>query len=248
MAATPLVLLHPFPFDATFWDDTRALLERGRTVLAPDFPGFGHAAEQPGWGVDDAADAVAGLITREAGGRAAVCGLSLGGYVAMAIALRHPQVVAGLVLANTRAEADDEEVRAGRDRGTVMIRAEGTPPYLDGLIPRLLSPDAPEAVRRRAREIADPQPGDAVCAALDALRDRPDRRAALGSITAPALVIAGADDALTPPALAEVMVQGIPGAESATIAGAGHLSALERPEEFAARVDQFLRERVDAAG
>lgn len=243
MAAVPLVLLHPFPLDAGFWDDVRRLLERERPVLAPDFPGFGAAAAEPGWGVDDAADAVARLIAAgagDAGGGAAVCGLSLGGYVAMSLALRHPDAVAALVLACTRAEADDADARAARDRGIVTIRTEGTPPFLDGLIARALSPDASPRVRARAREIADGQAGEAVVAALDALRDRPDRRDALGSIRAPTLVIAGADDVVIPAASTTALAEGIPGARLETLPGAGHLAALERPEAFAALVSSFL--------
>src|SRR5262245_18124436 len=134
MAPTPLVLLHPFPYDASFWDVTRARLARDRIVLAPDLPGFGGAPAEPGWTVDDAADGVSALVAAEARGRTAICGLSLGGYVALSMALLHPAAVACLVLANTRAEADDEEGTANRDRGIIAIRAEGTPGYYDALI------------------------------------------------------------------------------------------------------------------
>jgi pimeloyl-ACP methyl ester carboxylesterase len=170
-----------------------------------------------------------------------VCGLSLGGYVALSLALRRPEAVSALILANTRAEADGEEGRAGRDGAIATIRSRGTAPFLDGLLARVLSPDAPDDVRARARVIADRQPGDAVVAALAALRDRPDRVADLGRIRVPTLVIAGADDGLIPAAAAETLADGIPGARLQVIPGAGHLSALERPEEFATAVTSFLR-------
>lgn len=100
-----LVLLHPFPLDAGFWNAVRPALSADRPVVACEFPGLGSApmAEEPS--VDGFADSVAATIAAECPqGRAVVCGLSLGGYVALALAARHPERVAALVLADTRAE------------------------------------------------------------------------------------------------------------------------------------------------
>jgi pimeloyl-ACP methyl ester carboxylesterase len=239
-AALPLVLLHPFPLDSGFWSAVVPHLAADRPVLAPEFPGLGSAAPQEQPTVDGFADAVADLIAREAdGGRAAVCGLSLGGYVALALAARHPERVAALVLADTRAEADTPEAREGRHASAAQVRAEGLGPFLDGFTPRLVAP-GDHASLTAARAMAEAQDPEAVARALEALAGRADRVADLPAMQVPALVLVGELDALTPLAFSQTLASGIPGGELAVIPGAGHLTALERPDEFAAAVRGFL--------
>lgn len=239
-AALPLVLLHPFPLDAGFWSAVVPHLSADRPVLTPEFPGLGSAAPEDHPTVDGFADAIAELVAREApGGRAALCGLSLGGYVALAVAARHPGRVAALVLADTRAEADTPEAREGRHASAAQVRGEGLAPFLDGFVPRLVAA-GDHASLTAARAIAEAQDPEAVARALDALAGRTDRVADLPGIAAPTLVLVGEVDALTPLAFSQTMARGIPGAELAVIPGAGHLSAIERPDEFAAAVRGFL--------
>ena len=225
-----LVLLHPFPLDGSFWDAVRHELPPQVNVAAPNMPGFGTSGLRPGWTIDDATDLVAEGIARPA----VVCGLSMGGYVALALALRHPRKVASLVLANTRAEADDAQARERRDAAVARIRQGGLSGYLDELAPRLVHAGAPPGLVERVREIAGRQPGDAIAEALRALRDRPDRTADLSRIGVPTLVVWGDADSITPEAAARALASGIPGARLEVIAKAGHLSAIERPADFAA--------------
>lgn len=244
-AATPLVLLHPFPLDAGFWSVVAPALADDRPVVALDFPGLGEAAPAERPSVDGFADAVAETIAALPGGRAAVCGLSLGGYVALALAARHPGRVAGLVLADTRAEPDAPEARQGRLDSAARVRAEGAAGFLDEFIPRLVAP-GDHASLHAVRAIADSQPPEAIARALEALAGRADRRPDLPAMAVPALVIVGSEDGLTPPALSEAMVAALPDAELLVIDGAGHLTAVERPAEFSRAVRAFLAERVDA--
>jgi pimeloyl-ACP methyl ester carboxylesterase len=240
-ARPPLVLLHPYPVDASFWDPLRDRLRTGAEVLVHEAPGFGSAPRRPGWSIADLADEVAARIGAEApGGRAVVCGLSMGGYAALALAARAPERLAGLVLCDTRAEADDAATRAAREDAAASIRAEGTAAYLAGALPRLLSPAAGAAVRGRLAEIAGRQSPGALVDALAALAGRPDRRGDLPGVGCPALVIVGEDDAPTPPAAARVIAAGIPGARLEVLPDAGHMTALERPAETAALIDDFM--------
>jgi pimeloyl-ACP methyl ester carboxylesterase len=238
--ASPLVLLHPFPFDAEFWTPLGAVLPADRPVRTPEFPGFGGAPLEDGVTIDGVADRLAGEIAREPGGRAVVCGLSLGGYIALSLAARHPGRVAALVLADTRAEADDPAARNGRDAAIARVRSGDVSGFLDSLLPRLLAPHAPPDVVARARRIALRQPPEGVVAALAALRSRPDRRPDLPRIAVPTLVIWGREDRVTPEEAARALAAGIPGARLEVIPDAGHLTALERPEEFAAILAEFL--------
>ncbi|MDX6646092.1 MAG: hypothetical protein QOK40_1819 [Miltoncostaeaceae bacterium] len=223
----PLVLLHPFPLDATAWEPLLDALAWRGPVIAPDFPGFGGAAPEPAPTIERFAETVAGLI--DPGRSALVVGLSMGGYTALALALRHPDRVGALALACTRADADDEGARAGRERGIATVRAEGRDAFVEGMLPRLLAPDAAPEVVARTRAIGRRQPPEAIVAALGALRDRPDRSGDLAAIGAPTLVIAGAQDAVVPAAATRALAAGLPRGRLAIVEGAGHLCPLEQP-------------------
>lgn len=233
------MLLHPFPVDASFWGPAWRALDADVEVITPEFPGFGSAPAHEDPAIAEFADGVATRID-EHGGRAIVCGLSLGGYVALALVARHPRVVRALVLANTRAEADGPEARAARDQGFDTIRIDGLDAFLNGLVPKLLRPDPPAEVVDHVWAIAGEQDPDAVCGALMALRDRPDRVGELGAVSVPTLVIGGDQDQITPPEAIDTLVAGIPGARKVVIAEAGHLSALERPAAFADALRDFI--------
>ncbi len=236
-----LVLLHPFPQDASFWDAMRARLTAPVDVIAHQFPGFGGRVVDEDPDITHVGAEVAEIIMRAGGGPAVVCGLSMGGYVALALVAEHPHLVEGLVLANTRAEADSAEARAGRDAAIATIRSAGVAAFLDGLMPNMTSPDADPDVVFTARAIAEMQPADAIVGALKALRDRPDRVDLLSRIIVPTAVVQGGDDRVTPPEAIDLLVAGIPGAERHLIPGVGHLSALEDPGAFAAVVESVLR-------
>ncbi|HET6689939.1 MAG TPA: alpha/beta fold hydrolase [Miltoncostaeaceae bacterium] len=237
--ATPLVLLHAFPLDAGLWSGVVPALEADRTVVMPEFPGLGGAPARPGASVDGFADDVAALIAGLPGGRAAVGGLSLGGYAALALAARHPERVGALILSNTRAEPDTEQAAAARHASAAAVRAGGYAEFLDGFVPRMVAPGDTAALQA-TRAMADAQDPEAVAVALEALAGRADRRPDLAAMDMPALVIASSEDVLTPPALSEAMVAAMPDARLHVMDGAGHLSALERPAEWADVVRAFL--------
>lgn len=226
--------------DASFWGPMWRELEADVTLLTPEFPGFGAAAAESAPTIARFAAAVAELICVEDAGPAIVVGLSLGGYVALALAVEHPTTVAALVLANTRADADDADARRARERAIDTVRIDGLDTYLADLLPRLLSPGVATEMWERAHAIAEGQGAQAVCAALEALRDRPDRTGDLAGIGARTVVIGGADDVLIPRAAVATLTDTIPGATLEIIPGAGHLSALERPVEFASIVARMI--------
>lgn len=244
---TPLVLLHPYPLDAAFWDPMRRHLDPRIAVLAPNAPGFGDRAREPGWRIDDAADNVAELIRRRTRrADAVVMGISMGGYIALAIAVRHPDVCAGLVLADTRPDADDDRARAGRSDAIAAICGGERERYLAALLPRLVAESASGPVRARVAALAARASSPALTDALEALAARPDRSGALAGIAVPALVIVGAEDQVTPPGIAAEMAAAIPGALLLETPGAGHLSALEQPALVARAVQRFVMPDPDA--
>jgi pimeloyl-ACP methyl ester carboxylesterase len=238
-----LLLLHAFPLDRRMWDETAAALAVERRVIALDARGFGESELGPGdHSIETLADDAVALLDALGVPMATVAGLSMGGYVALALARRHPARLGGLILADTRAGADGAEARRGRDDSIARVERDGVAPLADGLTPRLLSPSAPESLRRRVRELALPQSPASVIAALRALRDRPDRTAELRDIRCPTLILVGGEDAITPPAEARAMAAAIPAARIVELPAAGHLSNLESPAAFAAAINSFLKD------
>ncbi len=237
-----MVLLHAFPLDGRMWEPQRCDLAARARVLVPDLPGFGASAGHPARPDLDAwADALERLLARRFGQRPAiVCGLSMGGYVALRLADRHPARLAGLVLADTRARADDEAGRRARDEAIDRVSTDGVAALVDTLIPRLLAEASPDALRRHVRELALQQSREAVIAALRAMRDRPDSTPVLEALHVPTLVVVGEHDALTPPHEAAAMVARVPHGTLEVVEAAGHLSSLERPDLFTTAVGELV--------
>jgi 3-oxoadipate enol-lactonase len=236
-----LVLVHAFPVDAAMWDQQVAALAGEADVMAPSLPGFGGT---PPVGdvmtMDAAADHVAAEMDRAGIDRAVVCGLSMGGYVAFSMWRRHRNRIAGLALADSRAEPDDE---AGRERRRLVAekaRGEGSGAIADDP-PPLLSARAEPALWNRVKEMIRRQPGSSIAAASLGLGERADSRPLLPEIDVPTTVIVGESDTLTPPAMSEAMAEAIPGAELVVLDGGGHLSNLEAPDGFTAALGSLLQ-------
>jgi pimeloyl-ACP methyl ester carboxylesterase len=241
----PLVLLHAFPYDRRMWAPQRETFAKHCRVLTPDLPGFGQSPDLPDVSIDRMADDVVGCLDRARITEPAVIGgLSMGGYVALAFARKYPARLKGLILADTRAEPDDDAGRANRDKAIAAVRADGPVAFAEAQLPKQLGPttqrDRPNVVAF-ARTIATAQRTDGIVAALAALRDRPDAKLGLNQIRVPTLIIVGEEDAITPPAMAETLRNGITGSKLVRIPMAGHLSNLEQPDAFNAAVRAFLQ-------
>jgi 3-oxoadipate enol-lactonase len=239
-----LLLLHAFPLDARMWEAQLSAFSGVLPVVAPHLPGFGGtepAGEVMTMGA--AADRVLAELDRAGVDRAAVCGLSMGGYVAFELWRRAPHRIAGLVLANTRAEPDSEEGATTRRALAERLRREDNG-FLVETPPPLLSQGAPEELRAYVRRLIADQPADAIAAASLGMAERPDSRPDLPGIDVPALVITSTDDTLIPSSMSMPMADTIPGATLLVMEGAGHLSNLEQADAFSGA----LEEHVERAG
>ncbi|MFM9058535.1 MAG: alpha/beta fold hydrolase [Planctomycetaceae bacterium] len=250
----PLLLLHAFPLDHAMWAAQEPLAEHGRLVV-PDQRGFGASAGPGPASIEQLADDAAAVLAALHCGPAVVCGLSMGGYVAQHLTVRHPDRVAALVLADTRLEADTPEARVARVDLAAKVGRLGQRIVADAMVPRLLgsSPEARGAAGRAALE-ADlhaailRQPVATIQAALAALGARPDMTAAMHQVRVPTLLIVGAEDAITPPACLEAALGVMPHARLLVVPQAGHMTPLETPDVFNRAVTEFLaEERVGRA-
>jgi 3-oxoadipate enol-lactonase len=239
-----LLLLHAFPFDRTMWAPQLTGLSDVARLVALDFPGFGESSPTD-FSIEGAADVVAEFLAAREIPKAVVCGLSMGGYVALALARRRPKLLTGLILADTKAGVDDSQAKAGRMKSIAVVSEKGTAALFEGMAPKVLSEHThatkPDVVAR-VKAIAAKQSPAGVAAALAALRDRPDGNPGLKAITVPTLVLIGENDAITPPLAAANLAAQISGSTLVYIPGAGHLSNLENPDAFNAAVREFLGE------
>lgn len=245
-----VILLHAFPVDSTLWaPQRRAVASAGYRVITPDLPGFGGSAvstEIPS--VDVMADEVAAMMDELGIENAVVGGLSMGGYVAMAMLRRHPARISRLVLADTKAGADTAEAAANRERIAVDVLASGSTAALAGaMLPNLLGETTratrPEVVAAVTRWIGA-QAAPAVAWAQRAMASRPDSFTDLSTFTDPLLVVVGAEDTISPMSDAEAMALAAASGGSATtiteIADAGHLTAAEDPDAVTRALTSWL--------
>lgn len=241
----PLVLLHAFPLDRGMWAPQLSALADVARVVAPDLPGFGESSAAGAFTIDGVADAVAEFLAAQGIATATVCGLSMGGYVALALARRHADRLSGLILADTRAGIDDSNTKANRDKSIALVNEKGSAALFESMAAKVLSDGAraDSALVGRLKGIAAKQSAASVAAALAALRDRPDANPGLKGIAVPTLVIVGEHDGVTPPLSAANLSAQIRACKLVHIPGAGHLSNVENPDAFNAAVRDFLAAR-----
>jgi 3-oxoadipate enol-lactonase len=243
-----VVLLHAFPLNARMWDGQLALANGGWRVIAPHFRGVdGGTSDPPVSSLEDYAGDVIDLLDALHIKQAVIAGLSLGGYAAFAMLRHAASYFQGLILADTRPEADTPEGVEGRKKMLELVQAQGPAAVAQEMIPKLLGETTrqtrPEVVDR-VRSLVLSNSADAIAGAVRALMTRPDSTALLSTIHFPTLIVVGDEDTVTPPAVAEKMHAGIGGSELTVIAKAGHLSNLEQPEAFNGAVARFLAHRL----
>lgn len=246
----PLVLLHGFPLDSRMWSSTVALLP-GVPILAVDAPGFGdsEALEDDEPSLDLYANAVVSSLNDAGVVRAVVVGLSMGGYVALSLAERHPQVLAGLALLDTKAKADDDAGRQKRlDVAEAALGEQGSAavaPMIDTLLGPTSHRDRSDLVEEM-RAWLDAAPPEGIAWAQEAMAARPDRLDVLRTVQVPSLVLRGAEDTLSTAEDHARMAEAL-GVDVVVVAGAGHMSALEDPEATARALGE-LYARVTGSG
>lgn len=244
---TPVLLLHAFPLHSGMWRPQLDALATDRRVVAPDLKGFGASdapADPSAYSMAGYADDVAGLLSGLELDRVVVVGLSMGGYVAFSLLARHRPLVAGLVLADTRAGRDSDQVLERRSQQQRQVAEEGTAPVIDSLLETLLAEPTrerrPEVVAEVRRLMDNPPAG--FVGGLEAMKRRPDATDALGAIDVPTLVVVGEHDKPSPPHVARAMHDQIAGSRYTVVPDAAHLTNLEASEAFNQALGDFLSE------
>jgi len=242
----PVVLLHGFPLDRSMWTPQIEALSSTHRVIAPDLRGHGEApAPHEPYPMEVLADDV--VETLDAAGIEepwVIGGLSMGGYVALALAERAPERLRGLILLNTRSGADSAEVAQNRERLAREVEERGSAePVVGGLIERLFASSTresrPELIDQVAEVMRRALPSG-VAGALRGMAARPDRTDVLRKFDRPVLVIAGAEDPIVPEGEARNMAESALKGQLVVVPQAGHLTPLEAPAVTTAAMRAFL--------
>ncbi len=243
-AGVPLLLLHGFPFSSeSFWPQLESP-PAGVRLLVPDHRGFGKSAPGPGVStMESMADDALALLDALGLTSAFVGGVSMGGYVSIALARLDPGRVRGLVLIDTQSLADDEAGRARREAAAIEVEKNGVGGLVEGMLPKLLTAAVAPDVKARVEALMRAQSPQAVAAASRGMATRTDGKDILSRYAGPCVIIVGAEDVITPPEKAKLMHELVAGSTLEIIAGAGHLANLERPQAFREIVERFTAGR-----
>lgn len=240
------MLIHGYPLDHRMWLDTmRGPLAEQHTLVAVDLRGHGQSP----WCGDTVhtmerfADDVAAVIRVLSDDPVDVVGLSMGGYVALALWAEHEPLVRSLVLSNTKSTADDAATRLARFASVKAVLAQGRPAIAASMLTRMLGPAADDLLRARVQTMIEGTAVETIVADLRGLAARPDRAPILPTISVPTLVVVGEHDVITPRADADRMVAGIPDSRLLVAPGAGHMTPMEAPEEFVRAVGELWATR-----
>ena len=242
----PIVFLHAFPLNRTMWAPQENALSSQFRIITIDLRGHGES-DAPLWRytLEQSADDVRVLLDHLSIRRAVFVGLSMGGYILFAFYRKYADRVNGLVLADTRAQADTPEGKHGRFLMAQTAYKEGPSAIADLMIPKLLSPMSIQTkldLVQHVRVMIKGNQISGIAGDLMAMADRPDSVTLLSQITCPTQIIVGDLDQATPPSDAELLANRISNARLAIIPQAAHLANLEQPEAFNRIVASFASE------
>lgn len=238
-----LLLVHGFPLDRTIWRDQLKGLSDVHRVVAVDLRGRGRSPSDDleEVSIDDYADDVAATIRSLGVSQVDLVGLSMGGYVALALWRRNPDLIRSIILVDTKSQDDSQEAKEGREKTAALVREKGTLELVNALFDKIFAPGATDDVKEHVKKMFQNTPSETAAADALAMRDRPDNTPLLAGITVPALVIHGEQDNIMPLESARPMADSIPGGRFVSIPNAGHMSPIENPDAVNQAIRVFLK-------
>ncbi|GAB3751029.1 alpha/beta fold hydrolase [Spirosoma pomorum] len=230
-----LVLIHGHGVDASIWNSIDADLVSAMPVLKPDFSRSTTRTTIEGY-----AEELANYLRNVQAKRVVLVGHSMGGYIALAFTERYPALVAGLVLYHSTATADTPERREQRQKTIEELRAQGSTPFIERQLPKMVSPAFPSDKVKQLVASYRTLPADALAVGMGAIMGRPDRTHVLREATIPMRLVLGKDDQLIPYEQTRQLADLSDQIDVALIDQAGHLSMIERPKESVNVLLSFL--------
>lgn len=240
----PVIFLHGFPFDKTMWELQLEFLKFTYRLISCDIRGFGKSTDEyTPLSIDLFGDDLIKFMDKLKIEKAIVCGLSMGGYIALNALKRFPGRFEALVLCDTQCIADTAEGKAKRYKVIEDIKTNGVAKFKEGFIKSVFHVDSPtnkKEIVDQLRDVVFANSQNIITQGLTALAERSETCSSLDEISIPTLIICGREDAVTPLAQSESMNAAIKGSKLQVIENAGHVSNLEQPHEFAQYLSEFL--------
>jgi 3-oxoadipate enol-lactonase len=240
----PIVFLHGFPFDKTMWQVQLEFLKSSYWLIACDIRGFGKSTdEESPLSMDLFADDLIKFMDTLNIEKAIICGLSMGGFIALNAMKRFPDRFDALILSDTQCIADTEEVKENRFKAIEKIEADGVFDFNDGFIKKVFHKDSIENKKELVRDLRNVVFSNSehiIKKGLVALAERSETCSILDKINIPTLILCGREDEVTPLVQSEMMHESIEGSILHVIDNAGHVSNLEQPTEFNKHLLDFL--------
>ena len=240
----PVLFLHGFCETKDIWNEFIKPMGTGYRIVTVDLPGFGESRQNPSChSVEEMAAEVESLIDTLHLPQLIVVAHSLGGYVALALAERNPEQIAGLCLFHSTAFADTEENKQSRNKTADFIEKNGVAPFIENFVPPLFFKERHEELKdqiEKTRQICLTTPRETAIAVTKAMRDRPDRTHVLRDASYPVLFIAGKADEAVPFQAAKEQFFLPNHAIVQVLARTGHMGMFEHPEETRQMIDKFV--------
>jgi pimeloyl-ACP methyl ester carboxylesterase len=231
-----LCLIHGHGVDASIWDSVYADLALDGPVLKPDFAYLTNLTT-----IEEYADELYAQLQKADIDKVVLVGHSMGGYMALAFAERYPTQVAGLILYHSTATADTEERREQRRQVIAKLKVEGSAPFIQQQLPKMVSPAYPTDKTQTLVGRFLTLPADALIVGMTAIMNRPDRTAVLQNAQFPISLVLGRDDQLIPYEKTAELANLSDKISIATIEKAGHLSMIEQPDASVQAIRSFVR-------
>jgi 3-oxoadipate enol-lactonase len=243
-SGTPVIFLHGYPFSKAMWRKQIDFLQTTNRVIACDIRGFGDSEDESSiLSIDLFAEDLLQFMDSLKIEKAIVCGLSMGGFIALNAHKRFPERFEALILCDTQCIADTAAVKEKRYKTIDDISANGVKNFNDGFIENVFHKDSlsnKKELVEELRKVVFENSQHIITAGLTALAERTETCSTLGAISIPTMIICGREDTVTPLAQSDFMHQMIEGSTMHVIDNAGHVSNLEHPDEFNQYLLDFL--------
>ncbi len=240
-----IVFIHGFPFDHHMWKHQINYFKSDYTCISYDIRGLGRSSAGDGlFTMEDLVDDLFNVILETRIEKPVICGLSLGGYIALRAVEKKENIFKGLIICDTKSEADNDAAKLKRAAGVRFIKGRGSREFCEAFVPECFGDNSIKRLGKEYLEILDRSLKSVprgLKGCLLAMAGRTDTSAYLSHINLPTLLLCGEDDNFSPPHLMKKMAGKIKHAEFYLIKNAGHMTAIENPENVNLYIDNYLK-------